>query len=391
MTEPGFKVEGVHHGAPFRSRSAFAGYHLFGEQAGAILVAPAAARAMRTAAAAAAVAPHSRETGGLLSGRALRDGDGPYVIVSGFVEAASSSGRAAAFEAPPQEVERLRAESACAHPTADVVGWWHSHFVPSSYSGTDLAQQRMWKHPQSIGLLVFASGEPWAAAYLGPEARKLGRPTRVPTSDAASERGPQASVTENGGDGHPTPPAVLHIPSPPGQPARQPGAAPTPRQYGLIRLVLITLALFLLLFVFLAVILGYVTSLSSRLSSAQQALSGQILSGQDRLGNQLHRTLAGLGPPPSISSSCVSGARSAVYRCTATTSGPPGRITWWLDGKARGTGSTVTIRVPKDGRAHQIRVSLGTSAGSYPGVPQTIPPTKRGRARTTPASGGTGG
>src|SRR5260370_34933674 len=114
-----------------------------------VVVEPRTAQAVRAAAHRAL----PKETGGLLSGRTLRDGEGQYVLVSGFVQAGPSAGRSAAFEMSPQETERLKVESYLAYPTADMVGWWHSHTIPSSYSTTDLNTQTIFTQPETVGLL----------------------------------------------------------------------------------------------------------------------------------------------------------------------------------------------------------------------------------------------
>lgn len=170
MTAPGFEVGAVGHGVPFRDRAVFAGYHQFADPgATTVIVAPEVAGRLRDA----AVREHPQETGGLLSGRVLRDSGGPYVVISDFVRAAPGTGRAGTFVMPPQATAALRAQAARRQPTADVIGWWHSHARPSEYSDADRSTQEMWIPPDCVGLLVFASGTPWAHAYLGPQARQL--------------------------------------------------------------------------------------------------------------------------------------------------------------------------------------------------------------------------
>jgi proteasome lid subunit RPN8/RPN11 len=169
MTEPGFTIDGVRHEVPFRPRSHFTGYDRFADASGAVLVAPHISQCLRAAAGLA----RPNETGGLLSGRVFRDADSPYVIVTGCVEAPRAAGRPFDFRLSPEAASRLRGDATRAQPTADVVGWWHSHRSPSEYSETDLGQQRIWTHPQSVGVLVFATGRQWGAVYQGPSARLL--------------------------------------------------------------------------------------------------------------------------------------------------------------------------------------------------------------------------
>ena len=206
---------------PFRQRVAFNGYQTFGDGDNAVLVEPATARSLRAAASKAL----PLETGGLLSGRTLRDAGGHYVLVIGFVEARPGSGRTATFKISPQETERLRGESSRADPTADVVGWWHSHPYPSSYSATDLASQSMWTQPHSVGLLVFADGEHWARVYMGPGATSLGYPIAARSPGPARPPGTTGSPgldqdERSGADAQPDPP-VLMIPNPSKQHAWQ--------------------------------------------------------------------------------------------------------------------------------------------------------------------------
>jgi proteasome lid subunit RPN8/RPN11 len=174
MRRPGFRVEGVRTSAPFRSRQVYADYQMFSDGSGTVLVKPDVAVRLRGAAAAA----RPRETGGLLSGRPLQDDAGVYVIVSGYIEADADAGRAGGFQLAPAAVAGLAAKAARHDPGAEVVGWWHSHPLPSEYSLADRQTQRIYQQPDRVGLLVFAEGQPWAKAYLGPEARDLGAPRR---------------------------------------------------------------------------------------------------------------------------------------------------------------------------------------------------------------------
>lgn len=391
MTEPGFQVEAVQRGVPFRARATYSSYQVFEDSESVVLVDPVTALALRTAAAEAS----PRETGGLLSGRLLRDAGGRYVLVAGHVEAPAGSGGAAAFNVSPQATARMREESARAYPTADVVGWWHSHLGPSHYSQTDLASQSVWKQPQSVGLLVFAAGEPWATAYLGPDARHLGHPApallpqvRMPSLD----RVPVGALTSAAGR-----------PGPPGSPAGGPRGGPgrsrswsAGRLQGALRLAMITLVLCAVL------VLAAVYILSTQLRTGQQALSRQLSSGEQRLARQLAAGQAQLGGlrrelalrnAPSISSACVPlplPATTGSYRCTARAPGARGTIEWQLNGKPSGTGHSVVISTPLDGHTYQILALLQTGARIYPGVAEDIlPPTAPAGHGAGPAGGHT--
>jgi hypothetical protein len=381
MTDPGFKVENITQTDPFRSRAAFCGYEVFGDQGDAVLVEPATAQGLRDAASGA----RPDETGGLVSGRMLRDGNGPYVLISGFVQAKPGSGRAVTFQISPQETDRLREESARSNPTADVVGWWHSHSRPGSYSHTDLNTQRMWMQPRSIGLLVFADGKPWARAYLGPDAKDLGYPTAPRARSPKALPGGTAAnpgTVRPGEDGRATADAPAHpplvIPNPPW--------APAPRQQGLIRLAGIIALVLLLLLILMIYIVTTVHGLSGQISSEQQHLSGQLStaqheltdqvgSGQRRISQQIGRVITP-SVPPSISWSCSPVVRSpGLLSCTATASGASGTFMWKRDGQfISKTGPSVTFLVPA-GRPADIQAVLKAASGAtYLGTAQAVSP-----------------
>jgi proteasome lid subunit RPN8/RPN11 len=176
MMDRGFTIGFVSYSAPFRPRSNFTEYVRFTDSGGTVLIAPDASRQLR----AAACSARPNETGGLLPGRVLRDADGHYAVVTGCAEASRGAGRSCGFGLSPEAAARLRNQAWSAHPTADVVGWWHSHLGPSTYSAIDLSQQRIWTQPESVGILVFADGSTWGAVYQGPDARplSLARPLR---------------------------------------------------------------------------------------------------------------------------------------------------------------------------------------------------------------------
>jgi hypothetical protein len=364
MTGPGFKIERIHQAVPFRPRAAFDRYHLFGDGDTAVLVEPAAAGHLR----AAAHKAQPLETGGLLSGRALRDADGHYVIVSGFVEAGPGSGRAAAFEISPQATARLREESSRANPTADIVGWWHSHFRPSSYSPTDLTTQSMWRQSDSVGLLVFADGEPWAKAYIGPTARELGSHTSPPP-------GRMSMALPPGGDGSaaagPRRDPVLTIPGPLPHHVRQ----LTRPQRRLARYTAIMASLLLPLLVMSIFLLIGENGLSLRLNSQQQMLSDRIGLEQRKLSGEIRRIQPTPHASPSISWSCVPVPPSpGSYSCNAMTSGAQGTVQWKLDGRLYTSGPSVIIHVPQDRHAHIIEAFLKTPTQIFSGINQTIAP-----------------
>jgi proteasome lid subunit RPN8/RPN11 len=165
MGNSDFEIIERDFGVPFRARTLHAGYVIFQAEGLNVYVSPEVASAMRERAQAAS----PRETGGLLAGRILRDGRGHYVVVTGMVSGPSAAGDFGSFNLSPDETAQLRRTLAEHYPSADVIGWWHSHSVPSRYSPTDRSNQAIWTDPHHIGLLVFAQGRPWASLYVGPQ------------------------------------------------------------------------------------------------------------------------------------------------------------------------------------------------------------------------------
>lgn len=186
-----FTVLSVEGDLPFRNRALFAHFLAFeGSPDGGdcVLVEP----SLRPVLAGAARQSLPRETGGLLVGRVFSDSGGPYTVVLDALDAPPGAGGPGTFTMGPELVSQMREQANQRHPHADVIGWWHSHRAPSCFSATDVRTQRLWAHPQHVGLLVFACGGPWAVAYQGPGSLLL-RPTASqagPPSPAAAEPGP---------------------------------------------------------------------------------------------------------------------------------------------------------------------------------------------------------
>lgn len=329
MSEPGFKVERIHRGTPFRPRTVFHSYLVFSDPDGAVLIEARIAEQLRAAASRA----RPNETGGLLAGRAFHDADGSYVAVCGYVEANEGSGRLANFQMSPQATERLSGESARIHKMADVVGWWHSHLGPSNFSPTDLGTQEMWTNPESVGLLVFADGQPWGAAHLGPTARRLtySIPAPNPTPNGRTES--THPIGQSKGI------RMKSMPQEGSYLLGHSGSWRTQRLWNLISLIAIIV-------IGLGVMIGLMTGL--------QSISGQL--------RQLNSMLAESGELPSISWSCAE--RSPLtYRCIATVSRISGSLRWQLDGKDIATGLRTSITLPDDSQRHRISVLLENSSG----------------------------
>ena len=169
MTTPAsastFEVKGVRTGPPFRDRRWYSGYMAFGpnDESPTVLVAPGVISNLRKEAACAS----PNEIGGLLAGRVLQDARGTYTLIDGA--ALTGTGRPGSIHLTPEVAATVEARLFARYPTSDLVGWVHSHSIPSGFSNTDRQTQRLWTNPAHIGLLIFASGEPSTIAYVGPE------------------------------------------------------------------------------------------------------------------------------------------------------------------------------------------------------------------------------
>jgi len=354
MTDPMFKIEGIHQAVSFRPRMAFEGYHVFDDGDSAVLIGPDTALDLRKAASAAAGQARPRETGGLLAGRVLRDAGGQYLVVSGFVEAEPGSGNRAAFYISPEATAGLREKSSRTYPMADVVGWWHSHPRPSSFSQTDLSTQSIWKQPTSLGLLVFAAGEPWAAAYVGPQAKKLscqatswptGQPNAYARPDSPGENSRMITDAEQDQPVH-------TISDPPRRDAWQSML----QKRGLARLGVKIASYLVLILITSGIVLGAESRMSSRLNAEQRALSSRISSEQRQLAGEIGRGSAASRARVRISWSFVPATVPAAghFECDLKISVLAGIVEWRLDGKPCASGLGVTIHVPQDQHALAI-------------------------------------
>lgn len=116
------------------------------------------------------------EAFGLLMGKVFHDRQGVFTVVAGAVYAHHLSASAGHVRLDAQQMGQLRREASIEHPTADFVGWTHSHGTYSSYSYTDCEEQRTWTDEHCIGILTFMRPlpeRPWAIAYRGPDAELM--------------------------------------------------------------------------------------------------------------------------------------------------------------------------------------------------------------------------
>ncbi len=398
MTEPGFRVEGRQQTAPFLARNTFYSYHYFRDAKCSVLVKPEAARGMR----AAAVRAQPHETGGLLSGRALRDDEGSYVVISGFVEAPPNAGQPATFRINPEEVREMRADAARADPGADEVGWWHTHRSQSSFSQIDRNTQQMFERPDSVGLLVFAGGQALATAYVGPDARDLGcvrvpQGGRPPARTAPDDQGADQPAPAQRGDepaGWPGPAApigrgpvngVLNIPGPPAGFRAIKGQA----------------LLLVLIVVILVVLLVGLLNISGQFGNLKQTMTGQLrqLASQNadnygKLSSQMASTpaaptasaapSAGATPSadstasagsskPSVSWSCDPQPQQGYWYCTAVSSKGTGTWTveWYVNSKPVGGGRS-DVFLPAHKKETVQAVLESPSGTNYNGPVRTL-------------------
>jgi proteasome lid subunit RPN8/RPN11 len=117
---------------------------------------------------------HPDETGGLLFGRYFSDGEHACTIVTELVvpQRGEVLGTPTTVTITAQAAERMIARAWQKDPLLTPVGWGHTHPRFEAYfSGTDRAEQRAWREPGSVGLVI--SGLARAAesyrVFVGPE------------------------------------------------------------------------------------------------------------------------------------------------------------------------------------------------------------------------------
>lgn len=323
MDSPDFQIVERRFDVPFRKRNLHAGYIIFRAGELHVCVHPQVASRVREYASRAL----PRETGGLLAGRILRDDEGPYVVLTGMAVAPPGAGDVSRFNLSPDETENLRRTLSVQDPSADVVGWWHSHSAPSHYSQTDRGNQAIWADPRHVGLLVFAEGTPWASLYVGPKCHGPFQPDE-PVRGRQSGGGP--------GGGREAPPLVT------GDRA----VAHVSWAAWISRRVVSTAVI-----VLVALLAGALaTSLLTRGSVTIQKQSGRYLAW-----------------------TCVVAATNLVT-CQVTSGSP---VKWFLDGSFIASGPSVTFPLHSGGE-NIVRVVVKGPAGSYGGEQPLEPLAGRG-------------
>jgi proteasome lid subunit RPN8/RPN11 len=318
MSDSQFQIIGHTFDVPFRRRSHYRDYVTFRVDELDVCLARDAAQMVRDRAA--ETAP--REAGGLLVGRVFRDDGGQYVVVTGAVCAPLEAGRVGSFALSARGTDALRSLAAAVYPSADTVGWWHSHGRPSHFSTTDRRNQAVWKDPHDLGLLVFATGRPWALMYAGPDSRGGVPPTGDPLTSEFPASGAEPARLGDSVQAATQPPVPAH-----GRPRvhRVPAdlislarlVITAARRLKVPRLVAVPLLLGM-------VILGY------GLLTRPAAHSGPV--------TPAHRM---------VSWSC---AMSAPDRMTCSAHGP-GKLEWFVSGKRVGSGPAISFTLPAAARS----------------------------------------
>lgn len=111
---------------------------------------------------------------GLLVGRVCEDARGRYVCILGMVlDRDAKTGRHNVRSTLESEAA-TRALASELFPDCVAIGWIHGHIRHgASFSGVDRENQRSWRQPHAVGIVV----DPWSpeilAVYRGPESERL--------------------------------------------------------------------------------------------------------------------------------------------------------------------------------------------------------------------------
>ena len=111
---------------------------------------------------------------GLVVGKLCEHGGQSHVVVLGAVPDPDAKARPNAVETTPESEFKTRTSAKLLYPDGIVLGWVHGHIRHGvSFSPTDLATQRTWTQPHSLGIVV----DPWTperlSVYRGPKAERL--------------------------------------------------------------------------------------------------------------------------------------------------------------------------------------------------------------------------
>lgn len=136
----------------------------------------------------------SAEIAGRIAGRAFRDDQGYWCVVTGALLADFSSDFTSVTTTQEDAAITTRALNE-QHPTEDPHGWFHSHPMGlDEYSTVDKSNQSQWKQPYHLGLLVSIHVDRTLIhAFLGPESEKLSGSYSIPACDLFTSRTPDAN------------------------------------------------------------------------------------------------------------------------------------------------------------------------------------------------------
>lgn len=144
------------------------------------------------------------ETGGLLLGRAFRDADGRYVLVTSAEppRGREVEGSRAAVRITAAGSAAMERRAQTREPAAEVVGWFHTHpTYPAYFSGVDREEQAQWPFALSVGLVI--SGEHEAdspeeyAVFVGPRASPAA-PVEMQNASASAPVRPEPALSAAG-------------------------------------------------------------------------------------------------------------------------------------------------------------------------------------------------
>ncbi|MEV0624163.1 Mov34/MPN/PAD-1 family protein [Nonomuraea sp. NPDC050404] len=340
--DPDFEIVGEQFDVPFRARSGYRRYiRITVDDSSSVYVDREVAARLRRHARHAA----PRETGGLLAGRAFRDNQGAYLIITGMAAAPPESGGRGWFHLTPEGTQMLREELAEREASADVVGWWHSHEVASPYSSHDRANQTMWDKSSHVGLLVFAAGAPWARLHMGPDSAgeidSYDDPGSVAAEPAADRDAAQALL----------PPETRPALSPVGRPVQIRERPPAPSVTQLRRLIT-TVAVAAGLGVVLVALLQTLRPAPGP-AAAPSSAPPPVASTPFFVPEEPR--------PTNLSWWCVIESDRGSARCRARTE-PPLPILWYLDGQIVGFDPEVTIAIRRGKKNILTLSALGNRA-----------------------------
>ena len=117
---------------------------------------------------------HPEETAGLLFGGYFSDGQNDIAVVTRLMvpQAGEVIGTPHTVTITAEGAERMIARAWRSDPTLKAVGWGHTHpCFEAFFSGTDRTEQRVWREPASVGLVVSGLERPQRryCVFVGPD------------------------------------------------------------------------------------------------------------------------------------------------------------------------------------------------------------------------------